>query len=132
MQALIHALHALGMDEFRLDETQSYHCIFAVSGEELMLTLNVEEQSHTVFLSVTTSASMKHECDKAFFMAFSRQAMEPFRGGVGVGVFPESEEISVYNAFSYIENDSDEILALISNVVEKAYEWQMRLIEPAS
>ncbi|MCL9782706.1 hypothetical protein M9194_14820 [Vibrio sp. S4M6] len=120
--------------EAHFDETGTFSCTYERSGgttdEESMLFLAAyqDTQNMTLRLSVTTHNEIPNNLSADFFRYFSEKAIEPFRGGVGAGVLPGENNVTVYQSIKASDLLEGSLLETVESLMEEAEEWDQQLI----
>lgn len=83
-------------------------------------------------LSVTTAAEIPAQISKELFILLGGQAIGLLRGECGAGVYPDTEQLSVFTKISLADYRPKQIKETLAELLEKAQEWErILLVDPS-
>lgn len=87
---------------------------------EITITLQRDLDDMKLRLSAQCSGVLTDRVNRTSFLDFARQALEPLRDGYGVGLFPDSERLSVFKVLDL--RDTLDLYSILESVLSKV-EW---------
>ena len=94
---------------------------------EIIVSLFKDTEQLALRMSVHTSNKIPHTISREFFECFAQAALEPLRGGMGVGMSPGCEHLCVYHILPLAGYGQGHSLMVLENLVEHAENWDERL-----
>ncbi|MCG8291420.1 type III secretion system chaperone [Pseudomonas entomophila] len=98
-------------------------CVFSLQREDgcrCTVTLVSDPDAMKLYLILQSWLSLPEKMSRTFFLAFARRSLEPLRGGQGIGLYPESEQLTLYRVLDLhdgVELET-ELIALVEAVAE--------------
>ncbi|RLV60459.1 hypothetical protein D5018_06605 [Parashewanella curva] len=98
-------------------------------GRKIVLSLSAyrDHQEMSLRLSVTTNNTIPDNVPEDFMLAFGERAIEPFRGGYGIGILPECKNVTVYRNIIISGKPKGFIKDSVGELIEAAEEWDLKL-----
>ncbi|WP_133408094.1 hypothetical protein [Parashewanella tropica] len=98
-------------------------------GRKIVLSLSAyrDHQEMSLRLSVTTNNTIPENVPEEFMLAFGERAIEPFRGGYGIGILPECKNVTVYRNIIISGKPKGFIKDSVGELIEAAEEWDLKL-----
>lgn len=93
-----------------------------------LLSIYRDYQTMTLHISVTTQNSLPKNIPYNFFIDFAEHAIEPFRNGYGVGLFPNSKKISIYKNITIADKTKYFIAEEINELIECSEQWDEKIM----
>ncbi|MBS3050484.1 hypothetical protein [Enterobacter mori] len=122
----------LGIEGVRFNHDNIAYCELMCNEEKLplrcLLYRNYEEMSINV--AVRTRNALPENITPDFLTLLAENAIEPFRGGYGVGLLPgsESRELVVYKCIMLSGYQSGEIKTHFAGLINIAEQWDEKLV----
>ncbi|RYV03312.1 hypothetical protein SOPP22_04890 [Shewanella sp. OPT22] len=98
-------------------------------GRDIVLSLSAyrDHQEMSLRLSVTTQNTLPDNVPGDWVVEFGERAIEPFRGGFGIGVLPECRNVTVYRNIIISGKPKGFIKEAVGELIEAAEEWDLKL-----
>ena len=98
-------------------------------GRDIVLSLSAyrDHQEMSLRLSVTTQNTIPDNVPGDFVVEFGERAIEPFRGGFGIGILPECRNVTVYRNIVISGKPKGFIKEAVGELIEAAEEWDLKL-----
>ncbi|CNL41669.1 hypothetical protein [Yersinia aleksiciae] len=124
--------HELNIEGFNFDRDNILQCELKLSVEEpaLLLSLYRNYSEMSLCLSVTTRNELPEHVLADFLTLFAESAIQPFCGGIGIGVLPgNGRALSAYKCIMLAGYMQGDIQSVLADVVEKAEFWDEQLMQ---
>lgn len=124
--------HELNITGLSFDRDNILQCELRLSAEEpaLLLSLYRNYTEMSLCLSVTTRNELPENVSADFLTRLAESAIEPFRGGVGIGMLPgHGRALSAYKCIMLAGYMVGDIQSLLADVTEMAEFWDEQLMQ---
>ena len=78
-------------------------------------------------ISVMTLTQFSHNASPQLIQAFIEKSLDPLRGSTGIGVYPNTKYVILYQTVAHAEANKNMVMEVITSLVEEAEEWQSKL-----
>ncbi|MCD6027674.1 MAG: hypothetical protein K0R08_2193 [Solimicrobium sp.] len=95
---------------------------------EILITLYRDVEHYLLRMTAHTSRTIPSEISPEFFTRFAQSALEPLRGGIGIGMSEGARNLCVYYALPLQHYVQGQSLTVLESLVEKVEEWDALLI----
>lgn len=95
-------------------------------GGAVTATLHKDEPNRKLRLAVQSQSSLGKNMSPEFIQELARQSLEPLRDGYGIGLFPDSDRLTVYKV---LELDTDTPLRTVLHTLLSHTEHWERLLQ---
>ncbi|AQS36435.1 hypothetical protein Sps_01266 [Shewanella psychrophila] len=125
-------LAELAVEQLNFDESNV--CSFEIQQEKkpesAPFVINIVRNTALMELaiSVTTAADIPAQISKELFRLLGVHAIGPLRGDCGVGVYPGTEQLTVFTKISLAEYRPGQIKENLAELLDKAQEWESILL----
>ncbi|OUJ26445.1 ati2 chaperone [Vibrio parahaemolyticus] len=93
--------------------------------EALFLTIFKNETTINLHMSLTSPVELPTPLPEAIAIAIGEHALEPFRGGFGVGLMPDSRRLTVYKVISLANKPQSYVQNTFQQLLEKIEQWHL-------
>jgi hypothetical protein len=93
----------------------------------LLLSVYRDLSEVSLGISVTIRHSIPESPSPDFVSALAEQALDPLRGGVGIGIFPGTTRLALYQRIPLSGLPKGAVMKVIEQLVEAAEDWDSRL-----
>lgn len=91
--------------------------------QALFLTVFKNEDTLSLHMSITSPVELPTPMPDALAIAIGEHALEPFRGGFGVGLMPNSRRLSVYKVVSLAGKPEGYVQNVFQQLGDKIEDW---------
>ncbi|AQS39377.1 hypothetical protein Sps_04274 [Shewanella psychrophila] len=116
-------------DSVDFDENDLFQCELVSETNEhddaLFLTIFKNETTINLHISVTSPVELPTPLPDALAVAIGEHALEPFRGGFGVGLMPDSRRLSIYKVISLSNKPQGYVQNTFQQLLEKVEQWHL-------
>lgn len=117
----------LGID-VRFDSNNLFSCEIKntqnKSTTPYLLTAFRDTENLSVRLSLLIRETIPSMASVDFFNAFAEKALEPMRGGIGIGICPGTQFLVCYKIISLVGKHQHHGTEAINSLIEQAKQWQ--------
>ena len=125
------AFSELGIEGITFGEDNVLTCELSrqEDGRDIVLSLSAyrDHQEMSLRLSVTTQNTIPDTVPGDFVVELGERAIEPFRGGFGIGVLPECRNVTIYRNIIISGKPKGFIKEAVGELIEAAEEWDLKL-----
>ncbi|EOV6293643.1 TPA: Ati1 family type III secretion system chaperone [Vibrio parahaemolyticus] len=93
--------------------------------EALFLTIFKNETTINLHMSLTSPVELPTPLPESIAIAIGEHALEPFRGGFGVGLMPDSRRLTVYKVISLANKPQSYVQNTFQQLLEKIEQWHL-------
>ncbi|HHG3229109.1 TPA: Ati1 family type III secretion system chaperone [Vibrio parahaemolyticus] len=93
--------------------------------EALFLTIFKNETTINLHMSLTSPVELPTPLPEVIAIAIGEHALEPFRGGFGVGLMPDSRRLTVYKVISLANKPQSYVQNTFQQLLEKIEQWHL-------
>ncbi|MDW2083654.1 Ati1 family type III secretion system chaperone, partial [Vibrio sp. 1640] len=83
------------------------------------------ETTINLHMSLTSPVELPTPLPEAIAIAIGEHALEPFRGGFGVGLMPDSRRLTVYKVISLANKPQSYVQNTFQQLLEKIEQWHL-------
>ncbi|MCL9781846.1 type III secretion system chaperone [Vibrio sp. S4M6] len=95
----------------------------------LLLTIYNDMQDMSFRISVMSLRALSNNLSPQLMQAFIEKSLEPLRGGIGIGVYPDTRYLTVYQTLPLAGSNKDVVMEVITSLVDEAESWLIKLRE---
>lgn len=121
----------LGLGEMSFDEDNNFFCELESLDDQqspgLVITINKNVDEISLMLVVTVQRELPEQLSADFLVEFGERAIEPSRGGYGIGIFPNSKLLSLYQKVLLSDSVDGHLKNKFSDLVDAAEIWDKKL-----
>lgn len=122
------ALFSLGVEvHFNHDNCFSCQLIEENQDKGFYLTAYRDFQEMSLRIAVIGVNDIQDQINHVFWSELAQAALAPLRGGVGVGIFENTNKISVYQVIKLAGQPKDYVMQVIEKLVSTAQEWDNKI-----
>jgi|GEM_PF-2518040 len=99
-----------------------------IHDEALFLTIFKNEATINLHISITSPIELPVPMPDQLAVAIGEQALEPFRGGFGVGLMSDSRRLSIYKVIALSNKPQGYVQSTLQQLLDKVEQWH-RFIE---
>ncbi|OCA55758.1 Ati1 family type III secretion system chaperone [Photorhabdus namnaonensis] len=109
------------------DENGLFQCELSFDtndhGEALFLTIFKNETTINLHISLTSPVELPTPLPEAIAVTIGEHALEPFRGGFGIGLMPDSRRLTIYKIISLSNKPQNYVQNVFQQLLEKMEQW---------
>lgn len=95
-------------------------------GSEITITTNKDIGEMKLRISAQSSIKITNDVAMEIFLDFAREAIEPLRDGYGVGIYPDSNQITIYKVLDM--RDDLDLHLILENLLLRIEHWDRLLL----
>ena len=113
------------------DENNMFSCELKKDDDKgaLLLCVHRDLEEMSLRVSVATRNLMPESPSSEFLTEFGEKALEPLRGGIGIGVCPGSNNMMLYKVLLLGGQHKGFIMDTIESLIKAAEEWDIKLVD---
>ncbi len=117
--------------EAKFDTRGIFTCILEPEAEKdvsLSMTAYSDIQARMLRIAITANNEIPNNTPISFYREIAEKAIQPLRGGVGVGIFESENRVTVYQSLKISTLTKELIEETINLLVEHIEEWDKKLL----
>ncbi|MFV8449615.1 Ati1 family type III secretion system chaperone [Vibrio campbellii] len=91
--------------------------------DALFLTVFKNEATINLHMSLTSPVELPTPLPEKIAIAIGEHALEPFRGGFGIGLMPDSRRLTIYKVISLSNKPQDYVQNTFQQLLERMEQW---------
>ncbi|MEZ8107074.1 ati2 chaperone [Vibrio genomosp. F6] len=91
--------------------------------DALFLTVFKNETTINLHISITSPVELPTPIPETIAIALGEHALEPFRGGFGIGIMPDSRRLTVYKVIPLSSKPQDYVETTFQQLLERMEQW---------
>lgn len=131
MDLYLEILAELAIEPLTFDENNV--CSFEIEqvnkSDSLAFVVNIVRNIEAMALNITasTATEIPSSISPELFSLLGKHALGPLRGDTGVGVFPDTNRVSVFTCLSLSNYHTGQLKEALSDLIEKVQLWELAL-----
>ncbi|UZE61461.1 Ati1 family type III secretion system chaperone [Aeromonas veronii] len=91
--------------------------------DALFLIIFKNETTINLHMSLTSPVELPTPLPETIAIAIGEHALEPFRGGFGIGLMPDSRRLTIYKVISLSNKPRDYVQNTFQQLLERMEQW---------